>query len=304
MLEHLLQRFVARPEHAPRSTSGEGLRIRWLGTAGHVVEGKDVTLLFDPFLSRPSIVRTVATRLSSAAERYGAYVPDKVDAILVGHSHYDHLMDAPALARRTGALLFGSRSTCNFARAEGVPEAQLREVPPAGGTFEVRGAKVTFVPSLHGKIALGRVPFAGEVASPPRVPARVHHYRMGGAFGLLAEVDGVRVYHNGSADLVDAEVAGHRADVVLVGLAGRRATPSYLERLTKHLSPELLVPTHHDTFFWPLDRGVRLLPGVDLPGFFADAARVAPRARIVTPDYDDVLVVPPGAARDAVLRFA
>ncbi len=304
MLERLLQPFVALPEHAPRSTSGEGVRVRWLGTAGHVIEGRTASILLDPFLTRPSLLRTAASRLVSRADALAAYLPTRIDAIVVGHSHYDHLLDAPSIARRTGALLFGSRSTCSFARAEGVPEAQLREVPREGGTFEVAGARVTFVPSLHGKIALGRVPFPGEVRSPPRVPARLHEYKMGGAFGLLVEIDGTRVYHNGSADLVDAELAGHRADVLLVGLAGRRGTRGYLERLAAHLDPALIVPTHHDTFFWPLDRGVRLLPGVDLPGFFADAARVAPRARVITPDYEDILVVPSGDAREAVLRWA
>jgi L-ascorbate metabolism protein UlaG (beta-lactamase superfamily) len=121
---------------------------------------------------------------------------------------------------------------------------------------------------------------------------------MGGAFGILLEMAGLTVYHNGSADLNDAALDGLRADLLLVGLAGRGATPDYLARLTTCLSPKVIIPAHHDAFFAPLEEGVRLLPGIDLPGFVAEARRLAPRARVITPAYDESLVVPldPGDA--------
>lgn len=302
MHERLLSRFAPPSATRPRLRgAARGVRVRWLGTAGHVIEGANTTLLLDPFVSRPSPAATLLRPLRSDAQEIARHTPRKVDGVFTGHSHFDHLLDAPAIAMRTGALLAGSRTTCSFALAEGVPRERLFEVPASGATVTVGDAKVTFVPSLHGRIALGRVPFAGEVTSPPRLPARLHEYKMGGAFGLLVEIDGVRIYHNGSADLIDAEVAGLRADVMLVGLAGRRATPGYLPRLLSALSPAIVVPTHHDSFFAPLDRGPRLLPGVDFGGFLAEVADVAPRARVLAPDYDDVIVIDGSATADAAL---
>ena len=118
---------------------------------------------------------------------------------------------------------------------------------------------------------------------------------MGGAFGILVELGGVRIYHNGSADLVDAELDGVRADVLLVGLAGRKSTRDYLARLCVALAPQLIVPTHHDAFFAPLDRGLHLLPGIDLDGFVSEARAHAPSATVVTPAYDETLAVPADA---------
>ena len=80
--------------------------------------------------------------------------------------------------------------------------------------------------------------------------------------------------------------------MLLVGLAGRKGTRDYLARLCGALAPELIVPTHHDAFFAPLDGGLHLLPGIDLDGFVADARAHAPAATVVTPDYDEALVVP------------
>ena len=296
-------RWLPKPALRPttRSASGAAVRITWWGTAAHVFSTGTTTVLLDPFLSRPGLldVGLLPLRPNEAALR--PHLPHKVDAILLGHSHYDHLMDAPTLARWTGAKLVGSRSTVSFARAEGVAESQLVEIPAEGGHVTVGDIEVRFVPSRHGRIFAGRVPFPGEVPTPPRVPARVSAYKMGGAFGIVMRAPGATVYHNGSADLVDAELAGESADVLLVGLAGRQATPGYLRRLAGLLRPKLIVPTHHDAFFAPLADGLRLLPGIDLDGFEQEARDVAHEARLITPAHLEVLAVPPHDARASAL---
>jgi L-ascorbate metabolism protein UlaG (beta-lactamase superfamily) len=297
----IFPRWRPRGELRPTTGSSDGavVRIRWLGTAGHVIETPTTTLLIDPFLSRPSLAR-LAGPIAPDEATVRARLPARVDAVLCGHSHFDHLLDAPFIAGATGATLAGSGTTCMFARASGVPEAQLVAVPPTGRSFTVGDATIRFVPSLHGRLLFGRVPFPGEVTAPPRLPAPMWHYRMGGAFGILIDVGGLRIYHNGSANLVDAELDGARADVLLVGLAGRKGTRDYLRRLCDALAPQLIIPTHHDAFFAPLDGGLRLLPGIDLDGFVADARAQAPSATVVTPAYDEPLAVP-ADARPAAL---
>ena len=45
---------------------------------------------------------------------------DKLDLLLVGHSHWDHSWDTPAWARLTGAPMIGGASSCMQAAAQGV----------------------------------------------------------------------------------------------------------------------------------------------------------------------------------------
>ncbi len=309
LYERLFPRFRPKRELRPQgSGAGWGARISWLGTAGFVIESREATVLIDPFLSRPGLRGLVRPYVPNdvAIARHvlgtsGSH-SRRIDAVLCGHSHYDHVADAPRIARLTNAKLVGSASTCAWGRAEGLDESRLVRIPPAGAVVRFGDIEVRFVPSRHGKVALGKVPFPGEVRETPRPPKRIWHYRMGGAFGLLVKAPGVSIYHNGSADLIDAELEGERADVLLACLAGRKGTENYVGRLVSALSPKLIVPTHHDAFFAPLERGLHLLPGIDLEGFVSEVFTRAPEATVITPDYEEPICVPAGDARGSVLE--
>ena len=301
LYERLFPRFRPKRELRPEgSGAGWGMRLTWLGTAGFIVETRETTLLVDPFVTRPGL-RRILGRLVPDDLAIARHVPRRVAAVLCGHSHYDHAADAPRIARITSAKLVGSASTCAWGLAEGIEEDRLVRIPPRGASVRFGDLEVRFVPSRHGKVLLGRVPLEGDVHGIPHTPARVWDYRMGGAFGILIKSPGLTLYHNGSADLVDAELDGERADILVAGLAGRRRTENYVARLVSALDPSLVVPTHHDAFFAPLERGLHLLPGIDLDGFVSDARLHAPAATIITPDYDEPICVPPKDARAAVL---
>jgi L-ascorbate metabolism protein UlaG (beta-lactamase superfamily) len=301
LYERLFPRFRPRRELRPQgSGAGTSLRLSWLGTAGFVIQTDTTTLLIDPFLTRPSLTR-LGRRIVPDDLAIARHVPRRVDAILCGHSHFDHVADAPRIAKLTKAKLVGSASTCAWGAAEGLSEDQLVRVPSSGAEVRFGDIEVRFVPSRHGKIAFGRVPFPGVVKGTPKIPSRFWHYRMGGAFGLLLKAPGVTVYHNGSADLIDAELDGETADVLLACLAGRKGTENYVGRLVSALGPKLVVPTHHDAFFAPLERGLHLLPGIDLEGFVSEVFLRAPDASVITPDYEEPICVPAKDARGAVL---
>lgn len=304
LYERLFPRFRPRRELRPQGGGADwAARISWLGTAGFVIESRETTLLIDPFLTRPGLsgfARIVQPFVPDDLA-IARHVPAKVDAVLCGHSHYDHVADAPRIAKLTKAKLVGSASTCAWGRAEGLPESQLVRVPPAGAVVRFGDIEVRFVASRHGKVAFGRVPFPGEVLTTPRTPKRIWHYRMGGAFGLLIRAPGVTVYHNGSADLIDAELEGERADVLLACLAGRKGTENYVGRLLSALAPKLVVPAHHDAFFAPLERGLHLLPGIDLEGFVSEVFTRVPDVAVITPDYEEPICVPPSDARASVI---
>lgn len=254
-----------------------GLRLTYLGTAGFVLELGGHVIALDPFVTRPGLWSTLFRPLRTDEELLAEVIP-VCHEVLVGHAHYDHVLDAPALCRRTGARLLGGPAVRQVGLAAGLPEEQLVVTEGledlAAGPFTVRG-----LPSRHGKV-YGRVTLPGDITAPPPWPPRLWHLRHGLVLNWWLEVGGLRVVHVDSADFVEAHLEGLRADVVCLCAIGRHHRPRYLEAVVERLRPRWIVPCHWDTMITPLRAPPELLPGVDLPGFLRDieAAGVEPMA--------------------------
>jgi L-ascorbate metabolism protein UlaG (beta-lactamase superfamily) len=224
--------------------------------------------VIDGFFSRPPLWRALATRVAPDERRID-WALDRVElrtaaAVIVVHSHYDHAMDAPLVALRTGAVLVGSLSTANVARGLGFPEDRLR--PVDGVPLDLGAFRVTGIRSRHFPHGIGM----GEITAPLVPPARLNEYLEGGSYSVLIEHPAGTLLVQGSAGWEDGALAGRRADVVLLGVAGLGTrepeyTERYLAEVVDAVRPRLVVPIHWDDFSRPLTE-----PLVPLPRFFDD----------------------------------
>lgn len=237
--------------------------LTYLGTAGFVLKGADRTLVLDPYVSRPGVVDTLSRPLRPDAGLVQRTIPH-ADDVLIGHAHYDHILDAPDLCRQTGARLIGSESAIMVGRAAGLPESQLRATAGhediASGHWTVRG-----IPSRHGRV-FGRIPFPGDITAPPPWPPRMRDLRHGPVLNWIVDTGGLRIAHIDSADFINEELEGQRADVVCLCAIGRNYRPGYVQDVVRLLQPRWIVPCHWDTMLTPLHAEPDLIPGVDLPG--------------------------------------
>ena len=257
------------------------LAVQWVGTAGFRIVADDHHFWIDPHLSRHSLGELLRGPITSKADRIERAV-DVAHAVAAGHSHFDHALDVPLIAKRRGARVYGSSDTLNYCRGCGVPEEQLHEIH--GGEDLRQGPfRLRPVLSRHSAIVLGRVPFPGRIERPLSAPLRASALRVGTVFGLHLESDGGSVYHIGSANLIEAEMHGLRADVVLCCTVARQSTERYTARVLDALRPRLVIPCHWDQFWRPLEAPVRQIPGNDLEGFLAEvrAHPLAPEVRVL-----------------------
>ena len=239
-------------ERSPRAGDlPRGLELAWLGTAGFRLTYAGRHLLVDPYLTRLPLIDLLRRRVVAADPTRLAAVPDPV-AILVGHTHFDHVLDVPALAARGGCPVLGSRSLGNLMRLHGRADLAV-EVEPYH-TYELGPFEVSFVPSKHSKLAGGLwVPYGGELSCEHLDELTPQRYRCGQVWGIHVAVAGATFYHQGSCDLDDDAMVHRGVDYLLCGIAGRRFTPHYWSRLLRRLEPRVLVPHHYDDFFRPLD---------------------------------------------------
>jgi L-ascorbate metabolism protein UlaG (beta-lactamase superfamily) len=257
--------------------------VTWLGTAGFRVEHDGHVLLLDPYLTRASFSRCLLAPLRADAALAQRVVP-RADAIVLSHTHFDHALDTPAIARQTGARVFGSRSALHLCRSHGLPDAQLECVEPASGSgpYEAEAGpfRLRFWPSAHSAFLFGRVPFPGDIADCSDVPMRTESYRCGAVFGTEVEVGGRRLFHVGSAELVERGWRVPPVDLALACVAGWTSTERYPERLVVALSPGAVLLHHWDNFLRGLDGDAHALPAMRFKELVDRLGAAAPRLSV------------------------
>jgi L-ascorbate metabolism protein UlaG (beta-lactamase superfamily) len=259
--DQALRELESKPLELPAS-----LGVEWLGVSGYRFTHEGQTLFIDPYLSRVPFRDLLLRRQTlpdpAALDRFGGAAGEVV-GVLVGHTHFDHAVDAPAIARRFGCGAYGSSSLVNLMALHGLADRAV-EVEPYRA-YELGPFVVRFTPSIHSKLLLGlAVPYDGELTCEHLDSLSPGAYRCGAVWGISIEVAGVRFYHQGSANLIDEAVRERGVDVFLAGIAGRNFTSRYWQRILPRLDPRVVVPTHYDNFFRPLGRPLEFVSNVQL----------------------------------------
>lgn len=241
--------FEATPVDLP-----QGLELEWLGVSGYRMTYENQTIFIDPYVSRAPLksllLRRTALHDAAMIDRF-VNPPGEVAGVLVGHTHFDHAIDAPEIARRFNAKAYGSASLRQLMDLHGIADSTVVVEPRK--TYELGPFEVRFIRSRHSKLILGKkVPFDGELTCDHLHGLTPGAYKCGQVWGIRIDVAGKSFYHQGSADLLDDELPSEPVDFFLAGVAGRSVTKNYWARILPKLDPQAIVPTHYDNFFAPL----------------------------------------------------
>ena len=122
-------------------------------------DGRD-QIFFDAHFTRPSIEKYVAgayveTNTALCDKLIDLHHIDRLRAIFISHTHHDHVMDAPYVANRCRAVIYGSSSAKNVAIGGGVPEERT-VVFKDGSEYSIGGYTIRIIKSLHSKPNLQR----------------------------------------------------------------------------------------------------------------------------------------------------
>ncbi|OLC44545.1 MAG: hypothetical protein AUH43_18515 [Acidobacteria bacterium 13_1_40CM_65_14] len=304
--------FVVLMSAATAGQPSANLQLKYLGTAGWEISDGRTTILIDPYLSRlhmtapnddvlpgdPRPRFTPADVAQSDTAAIDAHI-QRADFILITHTHTDHALDVPYIARKTGATVIGTESARNLARAYGIPADQLI-VARGGDDLELDGWSVRVIPSLHG--ILRRAPFLRRDPNAPPQPAvipidvqaplHLNQFAEGGTLAYLIRIGGRQILVFGSMNYIEREVEGLRPDVALVGaMPERREIHDYTSRLLKAIGyPRMVLPTHWDRFNVTYD--VSQAPAIErLQSFIADVKAASPKSVVTVPKYFEAIEV-------------
>jgi L-ascorbate metabolism protein UlaG (beta-lactamase superfamily) len=186
------------------------MEITWLGHSAIKIKGSK-TVYIDPFLTGNPAASTSSEEIMEA------------DVVIVTHYHDDHMGDAFAICKKTGATLVGVHEIAVEAEAEGITAEGMN----IGGTIEANGVKVHMVQAWH----------SAEKGDPT---------------GVVVELDGKSLYHAGDTGLTyDMKLIGEffHPDLSFIPIGDRytMGVPS-ATKAVEFTQTKKVIPIHYGTF--------------------------------------------------------
>ncbi|MEM3549780.1 MAG: metal-dependent hydrolase [Candidatus Bathyarchaeia archaeon] len=187
-------------------------KVTWLGHAAFKIEIANKTVLIDPWLDGNP---TSPVRASQV---------ERADVVYATHDHEDHLGDAFAICKRTGAAFVSTFELGNYAHEKGVEKVIGLNI---GGTADFNGLKLHVVHAFHTSTR-------------------------GAPTGVILEGEGKTIYHAGDTGIFgDMKLFGeiYSLDLALLPMGGYYTMgASEAAEAVKLLRPKAVIPMHYRTF--------------------------------------------------------
>jgi len=265
-----------------------------------VLQLGDRVIFTDPFLTHQSLARvwlggTLKADSQKAIDVVGCVpVPN---AIFIGHSHYDHLLDAPGFLQQPAwkdVPVYGSTSTRNLLCGSS-PELTNRWHNVLTNTVWQQvspGIRYKAFPAIHGRqVPLLPLLYSGNVED-CRWPERGSNFKVGDCYAFVFELSNERVtntiYFVGAAHadgqgVPDPSVKA--VDLAILCVPTWKLSKGYPTNLIQCLKPAHILASHFDDFFQVNAGEPEVVALADMEGFLQKVQRSANY-----PEFQDMVV--------------
>lgn len=275
--------------------------LQYLGSGGLLIGWRGSVVMTAPFFSNPGFLRVgLGMRLPIRPSRIEAGLPAglTLDALLVGHSHYDHLMDVPDVLLKTEGdpLVYGSRTTRHLLagdpRMADLLATRFRELDGSEGDQHHEGRWWPLAPGVRAMaLRSGHAPhfwgirmYAGDLDDPrTEPPTRAKHWREGPTYAFLIDLldasgnVAVRLHIQDAASTAPQgypprQISSRPVDIAVVCVGGAQQVRDYPGAVLGKLAPKLVVLSHWEDFFRDPESKPRVVRGTDLEELLEDVA--------------------------------
>lgn len=316
------------PTSSLKSSAPPSVQITYLGAGGYLMRNDNTSLLTAPFFSNPGFLNLIFGKIRPDSAQIDRFLsplkPEltKIQTILLGHSHYDHLMDIPYIISRytPNASIYGNQ-TMRHILAPAVPREQSIAVnnhaagPGRTGQWIVpKDEDLRFLPiiSEHAPHFLGIKLFSGFYDNDlNELPVRASQWKEGETLAYLIDfmeperkTVSFRIYYQDAAstppkglppDFTEA-ADQKRIDAAILCVAGFNQVKNYPEGAIKGLKPRYVILGHWENFFKPIPEDISKLgvvPGTNLQAFIRRLKKCLPDdTRFILPRPGDTITVP------------
>jgi len=244
------------------------MKVTYFGTTTLMFDNGKNQLMFDCHTTRPSIKTYISGNIDCDTSVADRVIKDfkitRLSGIFISHSHHDHVLDAPYFAVKCNSDIYGTHSTLNYARGNGVEESHLHSY---GDTMDYRigDFHIKVFPSLHSAPRWFNNDLGQVIDEPFTLPARKKSFKEGGSFDFLITHKDRKYMIRPSYNFIKGQLDNMNADVLFLGIGGmskdtdERHEEFFKETIDK-VKPEIVIPVHWDNFFSPLYGDVKGMP--------------------------------------------
>ena len=300
----------------------EQVVVTYLGVSGFLIEHHGRSLLTGPSFSNPSLDSVTPTRFrflrrkapsilpdSALIERLLPRAADSASMILVGHGHYDHLLDVPYIAthRARDAIIYGGPSVRHMlmgdsilrhapSRLVAIEGAQVGAVDRMGtwffspdSSFRIMALAADHAPTLR-VFHWGPI-FANGVVDHDldRLPRAAEDWKLGEPYAFIIDIlsrgdtsSQFRIYFQDAPNTAPLgfpprSLSGRHFDLAILCVAtARNVVPPAPDELLRALHPGYVIAAHWESFFRPQTEPLVLNPASDVDAFMNSLARTLP----------------------------
>lgn len=264
--------------------------VQWMSVASVALDDGKSKFLIDAAWTRPGPLHLLNLQaFRSDSKLVGAILKDakleNVDAIFSSHSHFDHSVDVPAVAKMTGATFYADTSSARLARAYKDPSIKIQMLK-AGEKVQV--GSFTIIPLLREHPKLFQLIDFLPGSVPENTELSFWDYHCGDTwFYIVIHPEGTILIDQGTESHVEVvKKYTQRIDALFQGFAGRKDDDGILNGYVKTFQPKMYLPLHFDNFFTTLDRkNNTYLPGVKFEGLMGKLKKAFPKMNVVRPKF-------------------
>ncbi len=298
--------LVVADANSTGTIPSNAIRITYLGVNGFQFETNGHALLVDPYFTRVGLlsaglnqpIRSDPNRVAEGLK----HVRRHVDAILVTHAHFDHLLDTPEIIRRTHGKLMAGPTAVRLVESLGIRPNECEIVKP-GSVYKVGPWIVRVFAAQHDRL-FGKVPFAkckSDLPSPQSSPSgrggrgtpgegentlrptKVSDWCVGEPLAFVIEAAGKRIYiDSGGVPGAPPDSRIKNVDLAILGVALPDSRERFAEAVNR-LRPRYIFPSHQDDMFAPIDRGFVFGKMTNFPALVRESKSLP--GRLVLLDY-------------------
>lgn len=260
---------------AVKTVAGKKLTVQYMGVGGQLFRFGDDAIMTGPSITNPGFFRLgYLMPISTDEELVDKMMPDvsDVEMILIGHAHYDHLMDAPYVMQKHApkSKIYGSKTMGHImaaavdksrivplndkmARGDQPGEWQYNE----NHTIRIMAIKSTHAPHFMGVKIMGGT-YDEDLES---LPWHSFGWKEGQTLSFVIDfMDGdkvaYRTYYQDSASEpgtglmpIFAKEDRHRVDLTILCPAAFAQVDDYPESILESTKPKKVLLGHWEDFF-------------------------------------------------------